>query len=161
MDAIDARRRRASMRTAKLCGPDAPTLVSTRDNANALRGDGGKKARSPGRARRKPLKPSRRECRLMRRTCGDYACVLFPFAHKAAGAAAHPAFPAPSAFRRGANQRPGRLTVPREGRVLAFRSSMEIRRPHHILHKYHAATASAWPWPGDVVSRKYSFDRHN
>ena len=25
--------------------------------------DGGKKARSPGRARRKPLKPSRRECR--------------------------------------------------------------------------------------------------
>jgi len=27
--------------------------------------DGGKKARSPGRARRKPLKPSRRECRLI------------------------------------------------------------------------------------------------
>jgi len=26
--------------------------------------DGGKKAWSPGRARRKPLKPSRRECRL-------------------------------------------------------------------------------------------------
>jgi len=26
--------------------------------------DGGKKARSPGRVRRKPLKPSRRECRL-------------------------------------------------------------------------------------------------
>jgi len=31
--------------------------------------DGGKQARSPGRARRKPLKPLRRECRLMRRTC--------------------------------------------------------------------------------------------
>src|SRR5262249_42725118 len=28
--------------------------------------DGGKKARSPGRARRTPLKPSRRECRLFR-----------------------------------------------------------------------------------------------
>src|SRR6267378_5749007 len=27
--------------------------------------DGGKRARSPGRARRKPLKPLRRECRLM------------------------------------------------------------------------------------------------
>jgi hypothetical protein len=27
--------------------------------------DGGNKARSPGRARRKPLKPSRRECRLI------------------------------------------------------------------------------------------------
>jgi hypothetical protein len=32
--------------------------------------DGGKKARSPGRARRKPLKPLRRECRLKRCTCG-------------------------------------------------------------------------------------------
>ncbi|SRR6266851_1089303 len=32
--------------------------------------DGGKRARSPGRARRKLLKPSRRECRLMRCTCG-------------------------------------------------------------------------------------------
>jgi len=32
--------------------------------------------------------------------------------------------------------------------------------PHHILHKYQADTASAWPFPGDVVSRKPSFDRH-
>src|SRR5216683_3085560 len=32
--------------------------------------DGGKRARSPGRARRTPLKPLRRECRLMRCTCG-------------------------------------------------------------------------------------------
>jgi hypothetical protein len=30
-------------RTAKSCGPDASTLASTRDNANALRGDGDKK----------------------------------------------------------------------------------------------------------------------
>jgi len=29
-------------------------------------------------------------------SCGDYACVLFSTARKAAGAAAHPAFPAPS-----------------------------------------------------------------
>jgi hypothetical protein len=29
-------------------------------------GDGGKKARSPGRARSKPLKPLRRECRVIR-----------------------------------------------------------------------------------------------
>jgi hypothetical protein len=28
-------------------------------------GDGGNKARSPGRARRKPLKPLRRECRVI------------------------------------------------------------------------------------------------
>ena len=34
-------------------------------------GDGGKKARSPRRARRKPLKPLRRECRVFRRDRGD------------------------------------------------------------------------------------------
>src|SRR5882724_990825 len=51
------------------------------------RGDGGKQARSPGRARRKPLKPLRRECRVMPVcTCGDYARVLFHFAREAAGA---------------------------------------------------------------------------
>ena len=36
---------RGMKRTAKPCGPDTPTLVSTRDNAHAWRGDGGKKAR--------------------------------------------------------------------------------------------------------------------
>ena len=54
-------------RTAKSCGPDAPTLVSSsrscvgptgfRQNLSA--DDGGKRARSPGRARHKPLKPLR------------------------------------------------------------------------------------------------------
>jgi hypothetical protein len=33
---------------------------------------------------------------MFRPTCGDYACVLSLFAHKAAGAAKRPAFPAPS-----------------------------------------------------------------
>src|SRR6185312_3126014 len=61
-------------------------------------GDGDKNARSPGRAWNKSFKPLRRECRIVWLTCGDYACVLFSFAHKAAGAVAHPAFPAPSAF---------------------------------------------------------------
>jgi hypothetical protein len=51
----------APKRTAKSCGLDASTLASTRDNASALRGDGGKKARSPERARRKPLKPIAQE----------------------------------------------------------------------------------------------------
>src|SRR5712664_306730 len=54
-------------RTAKSCGPDAPTLASSlrsRVGPTGLRqdisaGDGGKRARSPGRARRKPLKPLR------------------------------------------------------------------------------------------------------
>jgi hypothetical protein len=56
------------LRTAKSCGPDTPTLVSSlrmlfrpyrvqtkRQSAS----DGGKRARSPRRARRKPLKPLR------------------------------------------------------------------------------------------------------
>ena len=47
------------LRTAKPCGPDAPTLASSSREAKLLGGDGGKKARSPRRVRRKPLKPLR------------------------------------------------------------------------------------------------------
>jgi hypothetical protein len=84
------------LRTEKSCGPDAPTLASSlRRRAPAQPGqtrrqsasDGGKQARSPGRARRKPLKPLRREGRVSRRTLGDYARVLhLDFAREAAGA---------------------------------------------------------------------------
>ena len=57
-------RRTRVRRTEKSCGPDAPTLASS--FAEAIpRSDGGKKARSPGRARRKPLKPLRGECRVI------------------------------------------------------------------------------------------------
>jgi hypothetical protein len=41
--------------------------------------DGDKKARSPGRARRKPLKPLRREGRAYPAACGDYARMFFYF----------------------------------------------------------------------------------
>jgi len=73
-------------RTAKSCGPDAPTLASSlrsqvgptglRQNISA--GDGGKTARSPGRARRKPLKPLRAG------TSGDsgvlvYSCAFYHY----------------------------------------------------------------------------------
>ena len=55
------------LRTAKSCGPDAPTLASSLRRHVGPTGfwhaisanDGGKQARSPGRARRKPLKPLR------------------------------------------------------------------------------------------------------
>jgi len=58
-------RRATLIRTAKVCGPGLPTLrPSSRDDD--LAGDGSKKARFPGRARYKPLKPSRRECRMIR-----------------------------------------------------------------------------------------------
>ncbi|WP_424172977.1 CoA transferase, partial [Bradyrhizobium sp.] len=48
-------------------------------------GDGDNKPGSPRRARRKPLKPLRREGREFRRTCGDYACVLFHFCTQGCG----------------------------------------------------------------------------
>jgi hypothetical protein len=63
-----ASRRTMLQRTAKSCGPDAPMLASSSrrlvgptgrgQNLNPL-DDGGKQARSPGRARHKPLKPLR------------------------------------------------------------------------------------------------------
>jgi hypothetical protein len=52
-----------------------------------------RRIRSPGRARNKPLKPLRRECRVFRGTCGDYARVLYLFRTRGCGCNAHPAFP--------------------------------------------------------------------
>ena len=63
MDAGGATDESAHLRTAKSCGPDAPTLASSSREAKLLAGEGGNKARSPGRARRNPLKPLRGECR--------------------------------------------------------------------------------------------------
>jgi hypothetical protein len=57
------------------------------------------KVMDTGESTEQPLTPSRRECRLFGFTCVDYTCVLFAIAHKAAGAAKHPAFPAPSFLR--------------------------------------------------------------
>src|SRR6266704_3588210 len=82
-----ARGREMLLRTAKSCGPDAPTLASSsrmasRPNRARTRhtsaDDGGKRARSPGRARRKPLKPLRAGMP------GDsgvlvYSCAFYPF----------------------------------------------------------------------------------
>jgi len=64
VDAGGAADESADLRTAKSCGPDASTPASSFAELTP-RGDGDKKARSPGRARRKPLKPLRRECRVM------------------------------------------------------------------------------------------------
>src|SRR5216684_629031 len=74
----------ALKRTAKSCGPDTPTLVSSR---RATADDGGKQARSPGRARRKPLKPLRGECRAISgvTVVTSLVCFIY-FAREAAGA---------------------------------------------------------------------------
>jgi hypothetical protein len=50
------------LRTAKSCGPDAPTLAFKL--TELFVSDGDKQARSPGRARSKPLKPLRGESRM-------------------------------------------------------------------------------------------------
>jgi hypothetical protein len=60
------RARRATLtRTAKSCGPDAPMLASSSWEASFSRATV-TTSRSPGRARRKPLKPLRRKCRVFR-----------------------------------------------------------------------------------------------
>src|SRR5215475_15860457 len=88
-----------SLRTAKACRPGALAAGAkvAEDDPQATVTQ---KPVSPGRARHSPLTPSRRECRCFGFICGDYTCVLSTIAHKAAGAAKHPAFPAPSVFGR-------------------------------------------------------------
>src|ERR1700734_1252850 len=71
-------------RTAKSCGPDASRSAST-----------WRTLVRPGTVSKKPDHRGEHEATVnhcagkagcFRRTCGDYACVLFSFAHKAAGA---------------------------------------------------------------------------
>jgi hypothetical protein len=50
-------------RTEKSCGPGAPMQAPRSLVSMSPTTDGGNQAWSPGRARRTPLKPSRRECR--------------------------------------------------------------------------------------------------
>ena len=87
---------------------------------------------SPGRARYRPLTPSRRECRCFGFICGDYTRVLSTTAHEAAGAAKHPAFPAPSHLLRavGPITRAQRCAAGRRRRALFGRSTVGIRNRH-------------------------------
>src|ERR1700723_1590915 len=62
-------------RTAKSCGPGISTLISSCAK-EVSRSDGDNKADHRG-EHEAAVTPLRRECRMMRRTCGDYACVLF------------------------------------------------------------------------------------
>ena len=90
-------------------------------------GDGGKKARSPGRARisRKPL---RRECRCFRVTCTN-ACAFYHYhCTRGRGRIGHPAFPAPS-------DRRGREIMAKLGRYHAARSRSRVRRHTPNCHR--------------------------
>ena len=126
-------------RTAKSCGPDAPTLASSlaefcRPNRAMTkrypRGDGGKRARSPGRARHKPLKPLRAGMP------GDSGVLVVTrvrstttSAHEAAGAAGTRHSPRPPLGRK-INARLGR-TAPR-GCRFTFRRHCEERSDEAI-----------------------------
>ena len=83
------------LRTAKSCGPDASMVGVKLHGRNLPRGDGDKKARSPGRARNKLLKPSRAGMP------GDPGATVVTNARayynytRGCGCNGHPAFPAP------------------------------------------------------------------
>src|SRR5260221_13187074 len=128
------------LRTAKSCGPDAPTLVSSsrscvgptglRQNLSA--DDGGKRARSPGRARHKLLKPLRAGMP------GDSGVLVVTRVRstttkctRGRGCSGHPAFPTPSQGRM-IHQRLARI-APRdrervsENRTPSFRGDAKHR----------------------------------
>ena len=105
------RGRAALMRTAKSCGPDAPTLASSLRIQFA--GDGGKQARSPGRARRNPLKPLRGECRVIPVNLRLLPLCFF-CCTGGCGCIGHPAFPAPSDVRGREITGKTRACVPRD-----------------------------------------------
>ncbi len=94
VDAFVCERRTQKRRTAKSCGPGISTLMPSRQ-CFALRGQRRQQARSPGRARRKPLKPfAQGMLERIRRTCSNHlVCFL---ARETTGALERPAFPAPS-----------------------------------------------------------------
>jgi hypothetical protein len=77
--------------------PDAGVKFAGDDPAN----DGGKKARSPGRARNKLLKPSRGECRTLAVPVVTMLVWFFNSHARLWVRAAHPVFPAPSMGRFG------------------------------------------------------------
>jgi hypothetical protein len=105
-------RRMTLSRTAKSCGSGAPTLALSLAGKIVLRGDGGKKARSPGRSRisRKTIAQG------MPVVAGEpvvaNACAFC--CTRGRGCIGHPAFPAPSPVSRvNCCQRLGHF-VPRE-----------------------------------------------
>jgi hypothetical protein len=89
-DAMDA----AARKTKRACSGRRSRVVLTPrrwrqvgDDASHHAGDGDNKARSPGRARRKPLKPLRRESRICSAKPVVTNSCVFHFTHEAAGAA--------------------------------------------------------------------------
>ena len=138
MDAGGATDERAILRTAKSCGPDASTLASSCARSNLRAGDGDNKARSPGRARRKPLKPSRAGMP------GDpgatvvtNACAYYYYT-RGCGCNGHPAFPALLHF--GAKDSCTTRSASRREKVATY-----LRAPDAAQHRHSSAWFAADP----------------
>jgi len=115
---------RQRQRTAKSRGPDIPTLISNwRDHPPVMVA---RKPGSPGRARRKPLKPFAQGRPIAKGVpVVTEACVSFRFARKAMGAIFAPAFPAPSVFGRRMDRASlGRFRVARRRRLVLVATSL-------------------------------------
>jgi len=121
-----ARRRTAQMRTAKSCGSGIrcwcqagrgfASRTGFRWTAN-LSATVTKRNSSPGRARRKPLKPLRGESRVTSGATVVTTVCYLPM-HTGCGCSGHPAFPAPSV---------------REGRHLGKPRALPARRDRGLV----------------------------
>src|SRR3981189_282840 len=150
-------------RTAKSCGPDAPMLASSlrsRVGPTGLRqdisaDDGGKTARSPGRARRKPLKPLRAGMP------GDSGVLVVARVRstntkctRGRGCNGHPAFPTPS---RGGKflARPGRFASRGREGVFAVIASWDrwIRHRPALDESLRLDVGSMTPFLSDFLPR--------
>src|SRR5579872_5022027 len=93
VDAFGAKDERANKRTAKSCGLDIPTLISSlRDDD--LAGDGGKKARLTRESAKETVKTTRvGNAGCFRCTCGDLSLCAFDFRTQGCGRIDAPGIP--------------------------------------------------------------------
>jgi hypothetical protein len=108
-DAVDANHatdERVGLRTAKSCGPDAPTLASS-VRKQVFAGDGGKQARSHKSAKETVKTIARGMPDVSGVTVVTNACAFY-HCTRGCGRAERPAFPAPSELRaKGSWHNPG------------------------------------------------------
>ena len=111
-------------RTEKSCGPDASTLASSLQ-ASRLASDGDKKARSPGRSRRKPLKPLRREGRTASAEPVCSCALSLPFLHARPRVQRAPGFPCALVCEEGVKKQQTSGAIARRDREVSAVSAVE------------------------------------
>ncbi len=125
-DAVDAG---SALTNALSCGRRSRVVLTPRRwrqvGERNFTGDGGKQARSPGRARNKPLKPSRAGMPgNPGATVVTNACVLLPYT-RGCGCNGHPAFPDTLGSGGRLTQNSGAM---RRGNEKVYRSSLRAQR---------------------------------